>query len=407
MDLNSILFARQPIFDLGMKVMGYELLFRNSDENQATFSDGNSASLEVISNAFTELDVKASLNMKKGFVNYTLGLIDHLPGFAKESLVIELLEHFHDKPEAFDEVKKLSERGYVVALDDFVWNDRVKKIIPYCDIIKIDVIALDRDQIKQQVEHLKPYEVTLLAEKVEDSEMRDYCIDLGFELFQGYFFAKPQIVKGAKLPNSKVAVLKLVTQLYHPDTSLDSVYRTIHTDPVLSVKLLRLVNSSLFRRVNPIESLRQACTLLGLERIRSWVSIIALGQMSEKSDELQREALYRGYMCEKLGQFIVPSRLDSLFTMGVLSCLDAFFDRPMTDLIIDLPLDSDILDAITEFKGDCGFTLKVAIDYGHGNWDEIDFAALASMNLDLKQLKYCYDQAMESCEIVVQEVRSS
>lgn len=398
------MFARQPIFNLNQSVYGYELLFRDDEQNSANIIDGTLASAQVIANAFTEMDILKSLNNKLGFINYTFGTSSAgLPEFAKERLVVELLEDFHQHEDTLTELTRLKNIGYRVALDDFVWFESAPELLNVVDIVKIDVLALSPKMVAEHCALLKPYDVVLLAEKVEDQITFETCKKLGFELFQGYFFAKPQIIFAKKLPNSKTSVLNLMLELYRPDASLECIHQTIKKDSVLSVKILKLVNSSLYRRANNIESILQACTLLGRDKIRNWATLISFGNMTDKALELQRESLYRGYLCQYLVCDSMPDKSETAFTLGLLSCLDAYFDRPMNELIEELPISDELKQAMEYYQGDLGLVLHSAIHCGQGRWNKIEFELLRSLNISDKHLQSCHIKALESCDQVMRE----
>src|SRR5690606_2754188 len=189
---------------------------------------------------------------------------------------------------------------------------------------------LSTEQIIEHVEHLKSFGITLVAEKVETYEMLEFCKSLGFDLFQGYFLARPTIIKGRKITENKQAVLQLLSVMHNPDVHLDEVERLIALDPMLSYKLLRLVNSAAFALPRTIDSLRQAIALLGLDIIKNWINLLAMANMGDKPLELSVAALTRARMCAAIATAMNgKSRSDSFFTVGLLSTLDAFMDAPL------------------------------------------------------------------------------
>lgn len=362
----NILFARQPILTASGDLYGYELLFRNSNENLARIDDHDSASIQVLKNAFVEMDIVSALNRKKGFVNFTREMLYALPEYTKKHLVIEVLEDYHSDPRLLERLEELKSKGFTIALDDFNQKDASSALLNLVDIVKLDMLEISGDQLHQTVDSLEPFNVQLLAEKVEDQKTFAQCVSIGFELFQGYFFAKPEIVMGSTLANHQLSVIKLLSTLYQADVSIDQVYQILQHDPGMSIKLLKLVNSTLYRRNRQVDSILQACTLLGLDRLRSWATLLALGELKIKYSELYRESLFRAFMCEKLGTIVDPQRSEMYFTVGLLSCIDAFFNQDMKDMLDKLPLARDVRLALESHSGLAGQVLEVAIATGHG-----------------------------------------
>ena len=188
---QKVIMARQPIYDINVNVVAYELLFRDCLANEAVIADGDSATSELLVNLYTHFDIDEVVGGKKAYINFTKKLIEDLPPFDKEGFVIEVLEDVVIDDDLVANLKKLSEAGYTIALDDFVHDELSNRVLPWVNIVKIDVLQLSDTELEEHVELLREYDVTLLAEKVETHEMYQRCSDLGFELFQGYFLCRP------------------------------------------------------------------------------------------------------------------------------------------------------------------------------------------------------------------------
>lgn len=390
------LLARQPIFNRRMQVVAYELLCRNSNINQADFTSGDSASSQVLLHTFTELSLQSVVGKHKAFINFTRTLLITPPPFDRSQLVVEILEDTLVDQELLDGLAQLRREGYTIALDDFVLNDSTRPLLPHADIIKLDVLALSERELQQHIDHLKPKGYTLLAEKVETYEMLEHCKQLGFELFQGYFLARPKIIKGRKISESKQAVLQLLAALHDPNISIIQVERLLSQDPVLSYKLLRLVNSAAFALPRTIESLRQAITLLGLDLIKNWVNLLAMANLGNKPMELSVAALTRARMCEVIAQVMRNhKRQDAFFTVGLLSTLDAFMDVPLEVLLSNLSLSRELTEALLQHSGHEGKVLDIVEHYERGEWDKIDWSYLETFNIAPSLLSQTYLESLE------------
>lgn len=388
---DTPLLARQPIFNGKMQVVAYELLCRNKELTQIATRDGDAASSQVLLNAFAELSIEQVVGKHKAFVNFTRTLIDTPPPFNHSKLVIEVLEGQKVDAAMLHSLRQLREQGYTIALDDFELTDQTESLIAYADIIKLDVLHLSTAQLKHHVDFLKPFGVTLIAEKVETYEMFEQCKALGFDLFQGYFLAKPKVITGRKISENKQSVLQLLSALHDPNVAIERVERMIARDTLLSFKLLRLVNSAAFGLSRSVDSLRQAIMLLGLNKLRNWVNLLALSNLGGKPHELSIAALTRARMCELIAAEInKKNRQDSFFTVGLLSTLDAFLDTPLEELLASLSLSDAINKAMLNYSGPEGMVLQLVRYHEQGDWEKIDWNALAQMGLTQQRLAEIY-----------------
>jgi EAL and modified HD-GYP domain-containing signal transduction protein len=389
------LLARQPIFDGNMQVVAYELLCRNSDLKFITSTDGDAASSQVLLNAFTELSIEQVVGKHKAYVNFTRTLLDSPPPFNRQKLVIEVLEGQQIDASMLHSLKQLREQGYTIALDDFELNEESESLVAYADIIKLDVLSLSPEQLQYHINYLKPFGITLIAEKVETYEMFEQCKALGFDLFQGYFLAKPRVITGRKISENKQSVLQLLSALHDPNVPLEKTERMIARDTLLSFKLLRLVNSAAFGLHRDVESLRQAIMLLGLNKLKNWVNLLALSNLSGKPHELSIAALTRARMCEMISTRLNErGRPDSYFTVGLLSTLDAFLDTPLEELLRNLSLSEALNQAMLTHSGPEGLVLQVVQAHEQGHWQDIDWNRLEELGLTSESLAEIYLDAL-------------
>lgn len=376
------LLARQPIFDGNMQVVAYELLCRNSELKFIATTDGDAASSQVLLNAFTELSIEQVVGKHKAYVNFTRTLLTSPPPFNRQKLVIEVLEGQQVDAEMLHSLMQLREQGYTIALDDFELDENTQNLVAYADIIKLDVLNLSPAKLQYHVDYLKPFGITLIAEKVETYEMFEQCKAMGFDLFQGYFLARPRVITGRKISENKQSVLQLLSALHDLDAPIDKIERMIARDTLLSFKLLRLVNSAAFGLSRNVESLRQAIMLLGLNKLRNWVNLLALSNLSGKPHELSVAALTRARMCEMIATKMNQcNRSDAYFTVGLLSTLDAFLDRPLGELLANLSLSESLNQAMLTHAGPEGMVLQVVQAHEQGHWQDIDWDHLAGLGL--------------------------
>lgn len=397
MSKMSPLFARQPIFDSKINTVAYELLFRGSYDNSATFIDGDQASSHVLFYAFGQNRIEEVIGQVPAYINFTPQLLVHPPPLPPEKLVIEILETVKPDKWVIEGIKTLKELGYKIALDDFFINKDTKILLNYADIIKIDVLNLEHEKLEKYVKYLKPMGMTLLAEKIENHAVFQQCCNLGFELFQGYFLAKPQIIEGIKVSESKQAILRLLATIMASNVEMSAIVTAIAADPRLSYRILRIINSTACHVPCEIHSLNQAVTMLGLTQIRNWAAFLLMTGDNEKPLELSIMSMTRAKFCEQIGNQLGGKKLgESSFTAGLLSTFDAFLDMPLPDLLEHLSLTLEMSEGILSNQGDIGKILSLAMNYEKAAWDTIKKNPLIGPNrLNEDQLNNHYLSSLQ------------
>jgi EAL and modified HD-GYP domain-containing signal transduction protein len=397
---QSALVGRQAIFDRQMEVFGYELLYRDGTGNSANIMDGDEATARVMVNTFLELGIDQIAGNAQAFVNLTANffLHQHYEVLPTKNVILEVLESIEPTPSVLQSLIQARQNGYQIALDDFVVRKSHRALLNHADFVKVDVLALTNRELQQQVVMLKEYPVRLLAEKVEDQATYEHCLALGFEYFQGYFFCKPQIMEGVSLSGNRMAVVLLLAKLQDPLIDLHELEDLVKNDVALSVKLLRFVNSASVGLPRSVDSISQAIGLVGTERMRQWATLLALAQAGDKPSELMRVALIRAHMCEALCPFygVDPGQG---FTAGLFSILDAYFDCEMRQLLADLPLASEILDALLKGDGLLGVILERILAYERGEWEQCPVQAV-----EPKKVNSVYWESVEWAKGVMETV---
>jgi len=372
------IYAKQPIFDQKLIVMGYELLFR--PEEQLGHIDNRAANAQLILSTMTSEHRDFTDQHYTFFIQYSAELLLRLP-LGSTHYVIELLptvvvtRAMVVTPAMVNTVKALKARGYKIALADFgmalAMALGIAQLLPFIDIVKIDFHALASDQIKVLVNLLAPYKVKLLAEKVDTQKYFLFAKSLGFDYYQGYFFYQPELSHQCLARPLKLSTLQLLIAVMDPDVEFESLVAMLKTDPILTVKLLRLINQDPHDRVAPIKSLDQALVMLGLTKLRQWVSLIALTELVDSPNELLRQTLLRAIALEKFAQFLGEPQANDCFFIGFLSVIGAFFDRPLTEVLTNLPLGPETRSALLEHSGPLGELLTLLQYMIEGRWEEL------------------------------------
>ena len=399
--MSEIFIGRQPIYDRKLGVYAYELLFRAAEVNAAQITDGDKATSDVIINTFLEIGLDNIVSNRLAFINLTRPFFvnEHSISLPKDRVVLELLEDIEADEDVVAGVRRLSEQGYTIALDDFIYHESLQPLVKLADIIKIDIMALGKDDIRDHVQTLRAQPLKLLAEKVETQEEFDYCMDLGFDYFQGYFFAQPKVIRGQRLPNNRLAILKLLSQLQDPDITPQLMENLIAQDVAFSYRILRYVNSAAFAMPRKVESIQQAVVILGLQSIKSWTTLLAMSQVDNKPTELVVTAMVRAKMAEEMARSQQIENPESFFTVGLFSALDALMDNTMEEILTQLPLADHISDALLHRKGIHGEVLSCVLAYERGQWSSIKCDQLGK-----GQIRDCYLTALQWAGDVCQQL---
>jgi len=389
--------ARQPIFNTEKNVIGYELLFRNGTDDFFPGSDGDQATADVISSSFFLKIVDDVTVGKKAFINFTPRLLKHqiMTMMPPKALALELAETLEIDPEVLAACRQLKEKGYMVVLDDFVFYQGSEELVKLADMVKVDFVKTKEPERQRIAQRLKSMGVSLLAEKVESYFDFKQAKELGYQYFQGYFFGRPEVFSGRDIPGYTVNYLNMMREASRTEIDFDKLEQIFRRDVALSFKMLKFINSAFFGVRSKISSVRQALVMLGRKEILKWVSLLALQNIAQdKPDELVVLSLIRARFGELLTfQLGWTKRSDQAFLVGLFSLVDAMLDRPMGDILRELPLDDDIVFALLRGDNDLGKLHTMARYYEKAEWD--DFAKLAKeLGIADKDVAELYRQSL-------------
>ena len=364
---DTLFVGRQPILDRKQELFAYELLFRNSGENVANVNDDLAATANVISHAFGEIGIEQALGPYKGFINCDAALLlSDLPELLPpDKIVLEVLETVEVTPEIVERCTELKQHGFMIALDDFTHEvERWRPLLLLTDIVKVDLQQLDRHQLLATTKLLQGFPLRLLAEKVDSREMADVCKNLGYDYFQGYYFARPAMLSGQKLGQSQAALLGLLA-LVLQDAETTHLENALKQQPGLAFNLLRLTNSVATGVRMKITSLRHAITVLGRRQLQRWLQLVIYTNPDSSTfpSPLMHLAATRGRLIELLAGRIRPNDRDfegHAFLTGIMSLMPALLGVPMESVLQNLPLENSVVEALTNRNGELGALLSLA-----------------------------------------------
>ncbi|MDY0362544.1 MAG: HDOD domain-containing protein [Desulforegulaceae bacterium] len=373
----DVFIARQPVFYKDKKTFGYELLFRDGFKNSFPEMDGNIATTKVLSSSFFSFGFNEITSNKNALVNFTREhILNKTPiTFPEHNLIVEVLENILPEKKILDSLSDLKKKGYKIALDDFVFSNEYEPLIMLADIIKFDLIATPLKQIEPLVKMLKNKykKIVFLAEKVETYEEFEKAKELGFSLFQGYFFAKPEIISNKEIPSQKLALARLVKEISACDPDSKKILDIIKKDISISYKLLKFINSSYFSRPCKIDTIKDTMTFLGIDELKKYISLIATAGLTDnKPNELLKNSVFRARMCELIGsQASSEFRQDELFTIGLFSLIEAMLDKKMDDIIREISFSTKITKALTGQNKTINKILNLISYIETGHWEKI------------------------------------
>jgi len=373
--VENLFIARQPIYNRDLQVMGYELLYRCCDKNVAMIEDESQASCTTIINSFVHIGLENLTGSALAFINLPERFIldENLTLMLKEQTVLEILEDVAPTKAVIQGLTKLKARGFLLALDDFVFTKRHIPLLKLADYVKIDVHNLSEEQIADSIKKLKPFQVKLIAEKVETQALYAICQQFPFEAFQGFFFCHPEMVKQKHAPANKMVLMSLLGKLQNPELDYDEFESILAQDVTLSYKLLRYINSATFSLRREIDSIKDVVVLLGLNNVKNWLSLIMMSNVSNnKPCELIATALIRAKMCELLAEKFYPDVKSQMFIIGLFSVLDALMDTPLDDLLDTVTLSIGIKMALLFKEGEQGEIYALVLEYEHSHWDALN-----------------------------------
>ena len=368
---STLLMARQPILNGQEKTIAYELLCRTVEINslELQIQNGTMATGEVIMSAFYDLGIDTITDGLPAFVNLTEAWLSAPPTVLTDKFVGELLEHILPTPSNIEAVTNLRALGIKIALDDYTGDAEQSKWLPYVDIVKVDVLDISPGHSTASlIQQHQRDGLTWLAEKVETAEEFNRCKDEGYSLFQGYYFSRPMPLYGIRNSDSQFAVMRLLKALNNDGNTMLDVSGAIESDPQLSYRILQFINSASVGKIKKITSIHHATTMAGVNRVRSWANMLALGRLDYKPRALLEQALSRAYICQMLARQQGGLDPHSAYTTGMFSLLDAFIDTPLEEVCTKLALSSAMTDALVNHNGTYGNILELAIAISRGHW---------------------------------------
>ncbi|MCL6092045.1 MAG: EAL domain-containing protein, partial [Actinobacteria bacterium] len=314
--------------------------------------------------------------------------------------VIEVPEGVNRDAEALAGCRRLVDKGYRLALDDYDWVNPEDPLLDVVCMVKLDVLSLPKVALVAQTARFSHAHVDLVAKRVETPEQLELCRELGFSLFQGYLLSRPEVVEGPALTPGKVTALRLMSELCDPGVETEDIQRIVETDAALTYRFLRLAGEGASRGLyRPVRSVREGVVLLGLQKLRAWVMLMLLSGAEGVSTEQLHIAMTRARMAELLGAKAQPGLADPGFTVGLVSALELLLGTPTPIILEKLVLADDIASAVVDHAGTLGRILDDVL-----SWEFGGFGLDVQSGFALADMESAYIEALswanEACGLI-------
>jgi len=401
----NINIARQPIFDKNLRVVAYELLYRNNPkENAYSGVDGDFSTVSVIMGTFLNGGFESMTDNKLGFINFTGTLLknDTVKLLPVKYLVIEILETIEPTEEIFSACNDLKNLGYTIALDDYVHSETVEGFIKYAKIIKMDFLSSTDDQLKDIVKQYKNKGIKFLAEKIETKEDFLKAKKMGYTYFQGYYFCRPALIENKVLLPLQINALQLLGMLQDDNSNINRMAQIIDYDPGMKYNLFRLANSVMYGGRHKIKQTNVAIARIGLSELRTWMLFVIMhGMHMDKPNELIKQSMIRARASEEIClRKRLSSNASGFSILGLFSLLDAIMDAPFKVILSSINIPDNIKNALMDPCDNNGVycsVLRLLQAYDNADWEEAE-RVCAHIDLPLEEYGEIYINAIKWCD---------
>lgn len=371
---NNFYLARQPILDLKQKTIGYELLYRDSEQS-AAYANERHATAALLVNVLNQAGLQNVVGNSLAFVNIDDRFLRHeiVDTIPAKTFIFEITTNTSLDELTVERIEVLHKKGYKFCLDASQYSNLTKyeKTFPYLSYCKIDTSSFDHEHIESVVRTLHSYGIQAIATKVEVESAFQLYKEKGFDAFQGFYFAEPKIIKDQKLDADQASLFKLCNLLQTGgDTS--EIVESFERSPSLTLQLLRFMNSAAFHFKNPISSIQQVITLLGRNSLNQWLMLLLYSKSVSGSGSFDNPLIllvkHRTELMVSLLKMTNKSCTmqdqSEAYFVGVLSLMDTLLHMPLQEIFEEFHVEEQVKEALYEKTGELGelYTVVLAIE---------------------------------------------
>lgn len=406
----EFLVTRQPIFDYNEKLFAYKLLFQDMQESSYSTDDRDKAAYSVIANSLLLMNFDNLTSGKPVFIEFTANLLkEELPTvFLPDKVIVDLPEDLELDESALLKCLKLKKSGFLFSFENYNLHSKLDPFLMLADIVKINLKNVSVEEQKNIFKRLSALKVRFLAQEVDSVKRFKQAKANGYTYFQGNFFTKPIILHSRDIPVDKINYLRLLQAINQPEINFHETELIIKANISLSYKLLKYVNSSSFELRTDISSIRQALTILGEKEIKKWFSLIILNSIgAEKTDELVLTSCCRASFGELIAfKLKLDNKSSDIFLMGLLSLIDTLLNRPLDEILSELPISEDIKQALLGTENIYRDIYDLTLYYENANWNKFRYLA-AKLQLDETQIPQLYLDSLERTNLLLGIINQS
>ena len=371
---NFLHIAKQAIYEKDNHIFGYELYYRNQDEDM-TFSDKRLATASVLVNTLNQVGLHALIGSAKAFINIDAKILltDIIDTIPKEHFVLELHEDIQITQKESECIKALHHEGYSFALDNINLDEEniknITPLLPHIDYIKFDTTALDLEGLDQKLSlfHGKK----LIAQKIESSFVYKAYQDLGFHYFQGFYLSHPELIKKNRIDPHHLGVIRLFN-LLQGAVSMEDISTEFEQHNEIVLQLLQFINSGGFNFESTPKNIGDILETIGKKPLMQWLMLIVYAKSGHTDGQdinphsilvQNRIDLMLGLL-QRLHEKEDKDLMMQARFVALLSLLETIFEMPLEPILAELNVEEVIKNALIDHEGELGrlYTLVLAIE---------------------------------------------
>ncbi len=402
--------ARQPIFDKTETVIGYEIIYRSSlystGDNDIIYREATS---RLLLNSYLDVGMDTLLGGHIAFINFDYDLVmRESPFFLNRGSTIIQVSTTIEPDEAFiEKLTQFKEDGYMIALTDYVSEYPHRELVRMADIIQVNVEHTFATDLKMMMIEFKHSDHILLAKNIDTTAQYDLCVEAGFDLFEGYYFCQPTLTEGRMLQPSNYNNMEILKLANTPEPDVKLISKKIEEDVQLTVKLLRLVNSSHYF-MNKISSVQHALAMIGVDSLKNWLNLALMDAfLGRQTPEIIKLSMFRMRLMETVGlESHLRKDIETLKLIGILSVLDVLLDKTMLEVVNPLPIDNKLKMTLLGRKTQYSDLYRLVLDYEKGDFNKAYRAAM-SARFNLDKLPELYAEAIRWSDDIYEQIYPS
>lgn len=379
LDPSEVFIGRRPLYHGDLQVAGYELVWNEWLSESGSELGAENQAAEAFATVLVDVGLDTLTSGLPAFLRIRPGwLSGNFPWMLPtDQMTLCIDEQMGADPALLPRLKQLSTDGFRIAVNTHrEVRQQMMPALKLADYVIIDLQERKTAEVADEATGFAELDVTLVAANIRTDDDLDLCRRVGFDLFYGSLFSTPALVRGRRLPEVQLSGLRLLAMLRDPNVELSKLADIVSRDVFLSYKLLRFLNSAQFFFRKEVSSIQQAMSLLGLENVLNFVSVLVMSRAAPARADIVEKAFARARLCEALATATKQPQPADFFTAGLFSALDQVAGAPLDELIESLPLAESLRSALLKHEGVLGEALTCVMAYEQFGWEKVQFGDL-------------------------------